>query len=141
MADFDPSNLDLSDLDDDQIHQLMQLGVIPEEQEGLQNQMNVAQKLRDRGPPKGQTVGPDGIYVAANPLEHLAYAMQGIKAGKDLEKLRDQQQGLLNQQVDARQIYADALRGRKRVGKGPHSFTVGKPPMQDIPVDPIGTGY
>lgn len=126
---------DFTNLTDDQIQQLIQLGVIPDEQTDLQKQMDQADALRYASAPEGRYVR-GGLYVAASPLEHIARAAQGIKAGRDLDRLRDQQQSLLQQQVSGRQAFLDALRGRTRVGKGAHSFTVGEPPMQDFTLDP-----
>lgn len=125
---------DLSNLSDEQIQQLMQLGIIPDEQNELQKQMEQAQSLKTAAAPQGATVR-NGIYVAASPLEHIARVAQGIKASKELDKLRDQQQSLLQDQVSGRQSYFDAIRGRTRVGKGPHSFTIGQPQMQDFTLD------
>lgn len=124
---------DLDNLTEEQLQQLMQLGAIPDEQSSLEDQIKQAQMIRNRRAPSGTDTGR--VYVAASPLEHLAYALQGIKAGKDLEKLRGEQQSLLKQQTSGRQAYIEALLGRLRMGRGPHSFSVRGPRMQDVPVD------
>lgn len=126
---------DFTDLTDEQIQQLIALGIIPEEQESLQKQMDQAQALRDAQAPQG-SYSRGGIYVAASPLEHIARVAQGIKAGRDLQKMYERQQELFGQQVSGRQSYFDAIRGRTRVGKGPYSYTVGRPTMQDFKLDP-----
>ncbi len=126
---------DFENLDDDQIQQLMELGIIPDQSNVLQSQIEQAQKLRNAEGPQGQTVR-SGIYVAASPLEHIARVMQGMKAQKDLDRLYGEQQGLFSQQVQGRQAFVDALRGRDRLGKGRHSFTMGRPSMQDVTLDP-----
>lgn len=126
---------DFENLDDDQIQQLIALGVIPDQQNDLKKQMDQAQALRYAEAPQG-SYSRGGIYVAASPLEHMARVMQGIKAGKDLEKLRDQQQSVLQNQVEGRQSFLDALRNRTRVGRGAHSYTIGQPQMQDFKLDP-----
>lgn len=133
MEDYPLSDIDLQGLSEDQIQELMALGIIPDQQASLQGQIDTAQALRDRQGPQGTYTGR--VYVAASPLEHLAHAMQGIKAGRQIKDLRAQQQELLAQQIRGRGTYVDALRGRKRVGSGPHSFTVGPPPMKDVDVD------
>lgn len=102
MEDFDFSNLSEED-----IQQLMELGIIPDQMQGLQTQMESAQKLRDRRAPQGTDTGR--VYVAASPLEHAAYAMQGIKAGKDLDRLRAQQQALLEKQVSGRSRFFNSM--------------------------------
>jgi hypothetical protein len=126
---------DFENLDDDQIQQLIQLGIIPDENAQLQQQIEQAQALRNGEAPKGRFVR-DGIYVAASPLEHIARAAQGIKAQHDLKNLYQQQQDLFGQQVAGRQAYFDALRDRTRVGRGRHSYTIGQPKMQDFQLDP-----
>lgn len=100
---------DFSDLTDEDIQALMELGVIPEQSQGLQSQMEQAQYLRNRKGPQGTDTGR--VYVAANPLEHLAHALTGIKAGKELDRLRGEQQDLLSQQVAGRKLFFDKLRG------------------------------
>lgn len=126
---------DLENLSDDQVQQLIALGIIPDEQNALQQQIEQAQALRDAQAPQG-SYSRSGIYVAASPLEHIARAAQGIKAQHDLKKLYEQQQGLFGEQVAGRQTYLDALRNRTRVGKGAHSFTIGQPKMQEFTLDP-----
>lgn len=126
---------DLENLSDDQIQQLISLGVIPEQQDALQQQIKQAESLRDAQAPQG-SYSRGGIYVAASPLEHIARVMQGLKAKNDLKGLYQQQQDQFGQQVQGRQAFLDALRNRTRVGKGPHSYTVGQPKMQNFTLDP-----
>lgn len=126
---------DFENLTDDQIQQLIALGVIPEEQDVLQQQIKQAQALRNADAPQG-SYSRGGVYVAASPLEHIARVAQGIKAQSDLKNLYQQQQDQFGQQVEARQTFLDALRNRDRVGKGRHSYTIGQPKMQDFTLDP-----
>jgi hypothetical protein len=124
---------DLDNLSEEDLQKLLQLGVIPDEQSSLDDQMKQAQMIRNRQAPRGTDTGR--VYVAASPLEHIAYAMQGIKAGRDMDKLRDQQQSLLQQQISGRQSYMDALLGRLRGGQGKHSFSIKRPEMANVPFD------
>jgi len=98
---------DFSNLSEEDIAQLMELGILPDQLEELQSQMQSAQKLRDRRAPQGYDTGR--MYVAASPLEHAAYAMQGIKAGKDLDRMRAEQQALLKKQVAGRSNYFNSM--------------------------------
>jgi uncharacterized protein with von Willebrand factor type A (vWA) domain len=111
-------------LNDEDIQQLMALGIIPEQMEGLKSQMQTAQSLRDRGPPKGTDTGR--VYVAANPLEHLAYALEGMKAGKEIDRSRAEQQKLLAEQIRGRGKYFNRMNDIS-----PVQTTVG--PMQEPP--------
>lgn len=126
---------DFENLDDDQIQQLIALGIIPDEENQLQQQIEQAKALRNAEAPSGRYVR-GGIYVAASPLEHIARAAQGIKAQHDLKDLYQRQQDLFGQQVQGRQSYFDALRNRLRVGKGSHSYTIPNGPLEDISLDP-----
>lgn len=96
---------DFEGLSDEDIQALMELGVIPDQQKSLDSQIEIAQALKDRKAPRGQTVGPSGVYVAASPLEHAAYAAQGIMAGRDMKKARLEQQSLLAKQIKGRSKY------------------------------------
>lgn len=98
---------DLNNLSEDDIQQLMQLGVAPDQLDMLKTQMESAQKLRDRKAPQGYDTGR--VYVAASPLEHLAYAMQGIKAGKEIDRDRAAQQKILAQQVRGRSTFFNKM--------------------------------
>jgi len=106
---------DFENLDPEVIQQLMELGIIDPQMESLQGQIKTAQDIRGRGAPKGTDTGR--VYVAANPLEHLAYALNGIKAGKDIDKARIEQQKLLADQVRGRKSFFDEYR-RKPVVPG-----------------------
>lgn len=92
-------------LSDEDIQALMELGVIPDQQKGLDEQIATAQSIKDRKSPQGRTVGPSGVYVASSPLEHAVYAAQGIMAGRDMDKRRKEQQDLLIKQIKGRSKY------------------------------------
>lgn len=125
---------DLDNLSEEDLQKLISLGVIPDEQSSLEDQIKQAQMVRNRQGPEGTYTR--GMYVAASPLEHIARAMEGIKAGRDLKDLRSQQQGLLQQQNEGRMSYMVALLGRLRMGRGKHSYSMPNPRMADVPVDP-----
>lgn len=95
----------------EELQQLMELGVIPSKMDALKDQMGLAEALRYGEGPQGRDSGR--VYTAANPLEHLVHAANGIKAGKDLEDLRTKQNSLLDKQVQGRSAFINALR-RKR---------------------------
>lgn len=108
-SNLDLSSLDADNLSDEDIQQLVALGIIPDQQKDLDSQMATAQAIRDKGAPQGQ-YSRGGVYTAASPLEHIAYAAQGIKAGHDLNKLRGEQQKLLAQQIRGRSKYFNKFR-------------------------------
>lgn len=99
------------DLSDADLEQLMALGIIPDKQSGLQDQLTQAQKLRYGSMPEMRGEG-GRIQTAANPLEFLTAGVQGYRAGKDIDKLRKEQADLLKQQTQARKLFFDRLRGR-----------------------------
>lgn len=120
---------DFENLTEEDIQQLMELGILPDQLQSLQSQIDTAQALRDREAPRGQRVGPSGVYVAASPLEHLSYALQGIKAGKDIDRLRQDQQRILAEQVRGRSRYFGKLNDT------PYN-RANKQFMQGVQVDP-----
>lgn len=115
---------DFEGLDDETLQQLMELGIIPEQLDQLKQQMAQSQKIRDRGAPKGTDTGR--VYVAASPLEHAAYAMQGIKAGKDMDRDRLAQQKLLADQIRGRSAYFNKMNQIQPVS--PSVMRQGPPP-------------
>lgn len=98
------------DLSEEDLQQLMALGIIPDQQSGLQDQLAQAQKLRYGSMPGMRGEG-GRVQTAANPLEFLVAGVQGYKAGKDITKLRKEQQDLLKQQAEARKLFFKRLRG------------------------------
>ncbi len=98
----------LADLTEDEISQLMELGVIPEEQKSLAEQLFQARELRYGQGPQGIDSGR--IFTAANPLEHAVHAYQGIKAGRQIDELLKKQQENLLKQTEGRSAFLKALR-------------------------------
>lgn len=95
----------MDELSDEQIQQLMDLGIIPDKQDILLDQIKQAQSLR-YGSKAPEMRGQAGGYsTAASPLEFLAYTLQGRQANKELEQLRAKQEELLKQQASGRKDY------------------------------------
>lgn len=107
MDDF----LDLEGLSEEELQQLMDLGVLDDQGNLLGEQLAQAQAVRNSPGPEGRDSGR--VYTAASPIEHAVHAWQGIKAGKDIEKIGQQQQGLLAEQGAGRKTFLDALRRKK----------------------------
>lgn len=103
MNDF----LNVEDLSEEDIDAILGLGTGEDQAAQLEQQLAVAQGIRGRSGPEGRGYG--GIYTAASPLEHAAYAWQGIQAGKDAEKLNAEQDALMQQQTDARRRFFEAM--------------------------------
>jgi small-conductance mechanosensitive channel len=85
----------------------MEMGVIPQQQDELASQMKQAQALRSRQAPQGREVG--NVYVAANPLEHLASGIERYKAGKQVKELQAQSADLMGKQTKGRRAFLEAL--------------------------------
>lgn len=105
---------DFSDLSEEQIQQLMDLGIIDDEQSILDKQLKTANSVRYSAGPEMRSNGR--VSTAANPLEFAVHAYQGYKAGKDADAIAKQQQELLKRQVEARAAYTKNLYGRSNPG-------------------------
>src|SRR5688572_19776481 len=99
----------LDDMSDEEIQQLIALGIIPDQQSDIKDQMKLAEQLRYNNSPEMRH--GSRVSTAAHPLEFIASAIQGIKAQKQLEDLRKQQGSLLDEQVKGRSNFFKALRG------------------------------
>lgn len=121
--------MDLDNISEEELKMLMELGVIPEEQALLQDQMNEALQLRSRAGPEGREAGR--VYTAANPLEHIGEFMQKRNAGKELEGLRTQQGGLLDKQAEQRAKFYQMLRGQRPGATPPASTKFGPQPYTE----------
>jgi hypothetical protein len=95
------------EVSDEELQQLMALGIIPDQQSNIKEQMAQANALRQNKP---EMRGNGRVMVAANPLEFLGQGIQNYKAGKDLKELKKQQDALLQQQVAGRGAFYKALR-------------------------------
>lgn len=119
--------LNIEDLDQESIDAILGLGTADQRSKSLEEQMLQAQSLRNARGPQGRGYG--GIYTAANPLEHVVHAAQGIKAGKDMDRIQEEQQALMREQTEGRKKFLDALirqRGMAQpmpqTGYGPQPF-------------------
>jgi hypothetical protein len=99
------------EMSDEELQQLIALGVIPDKQGALDKQMSIAEQLRYHNKPEMR--GNGRVQTAANPLEFLVSGLEGRKAGKELDALRKQQDELLKQQVGGRTTFFKNLRRRK----------------------------
>ena len=99
--------MDELNLTPEMLQQLIALGAIPEENATFQAQMAQGQGQMQTPGAEGMRVG--GTYVAANPLEHLAVALQRGMGGRAVNQGREGIQANLAKQTAGRGGYADAL--------------------------------
>jgi hypothetical protein len=111
----------LEGLSEEEIQQLMELGVIPSEQDALAQRLAEATAIRKSEGPQGRNSGR--VYTAASPIEHAVHAFEGIQARKDIDSLTKKQQDLLDKQVAGRGQFLRAMYGKK-------------PPIPMAPIDP-----
>ncbi len=96
-------------IDEETLAQLMELGVLDDQGNILDQQIQQASALRGSPGPQGRQAG--NFYMAANPLEHAAHALQGYKAQNDMEEMRKAQQEMLTKQTEGRKKFAEQLLG------------------------------
>lgn len=111
MAFLAPNDMS-GEMSEEEIQQLIALGIIPDKQSDIKDQIAQAQALRQKVP---EMRGNGRVQVAANPLEFLGQGIQNYKAGKTIEDLRKKQEELLQQQVAGRGKFFQALRRRSPV--------------------------
>lgn len=119
MAFLKPEDQDFSD---EELQQLMELGIIPDQQSMMQDQMRMAEKLRYGSMPEMRQGGR--VQTAANPLEFLAAGLQGHKAGKQIEELKRKQDEMLQKQVSGRKLFYKGLR-QPGIQQEPQPYTDG----------------
>lgn len=83
------------DMSYEDLQSLAALGVSDEKLYELRRQMERADAIRGQQGPQGATAG--GIYVAANPLQHLAHGINQYRAGKDYKTAKEAIPGTLDQ--------------------------------------------
>jgi hypothetical protein len=110
----------MDDLTPEQLQQLIELGVIPDEQQMLMKQMQSAQQLRDTPIPKGGMAGR--VYVA-DPLGAVAAGVDRYQGHKQMQGLDQKYGATLDKQTAARSKYAQMIQQLRQ-------------PTQ--PVDPMG---
>lgn len=108
MAFLTPEGL-TDEMTSEELQQLMALGVIPDQQSSIEQQLKTAQALRDKVP---QMRHGYRVSTAAHPLEFIVQGIEGYRAKKDMEELRKKEEGLLQQQIDGRRLFYEALRRR-----------------------------
>lgn len=101
----------LEGMSEEEIQKLMELGVIPKQQDALAQQLAQATAVRNSPGPQGRDSGR--VYTAASPLEHIAHVAQSIKAGKDMERIGKQQQASMEDQVRGRSQFLKMMYGKK----------------------------
>lgn len=97
-------------LTEEQLQQLIELGVIDEQQGFLGEQAAQANAIRNQAGPQMQ--GNGRVMTAANPLEFLGQGIQKFQAGKDLEEIGKKRQGNIDKRLTGRQALLDAIRNR-----------------------------
>lgn len=101
-------------LSEEQLQQLIELGVIPDQQDALSEQYMQANAVRNSAGPEVR--GNGRVMVAANPLEFLASGVQKYQAGKDIQEIGKKREDLMDKQTAARKALLDALRGSGQAG-------------------------
>lgn len=96
----------MDDLSPEVLQQLIELGVIPEEQAQLLKQMQSAQQLRDTPIPKGGMAGR--VYVA-DPLGSMAAGVDRYMGNKQMNKLSGEYDQTMDKQTAARTKYAQMI--------------------------------
>ena len=104
---MDPS--DLENLDEEQLQQLMELGLIPDKQSALDRQYKFADALRGTALPEGR--GNGRVYTASNPLETVGALMKQYAGMKQAKGLEQQQADLLKQQAQGRNLFLQKYLG------------------------------
>lgn len=111
----------MGDMTDEELDELVGLGVIGDDIAENIRQRRVAEELRYRAGPEGRQAGR--TYVAANPMEHIGEAMQKYTAHKDMRRLDEERKVLGVDQTTGRRTFWDLLRrkkpGMRELGPGP----------------------
>ena len=97
----------MDDLTPEQLEQLIALGIIPDEQAGLNQQMDQANQLRNTPIPKGGMAGR--VYVG-DPFGALAAGFDRYQGNKQIKQIQGQQKDLMDKQMQARMAYVNLLR-------------------------------
>ena len=107
----------------DQVDELMELGVLSGEQEGIiPRQQQYAEELRGTRSPRGRSYG--GVYESAHPLEFLGAGLQQAAGHFGEYKARKRQEDILAEQAKRRAGY---LRGMSSP-QAPSPMSMGPPP-------------
>jgi hypothetical protein len=109
---IDEEEFDLAGMSEEELQQLISLGVIDEQMAENARQMALQEGLRYQSAPEGRQAGR--VYVAANPLEHIGKGLEQYNAQKRMKELEAQRGGLQEQQTSGRGTYWDLLRGKRK---------------------------
>lgn len=101
------SDMSIEDITPEQLELLKRLGIIPEELEDIQLQLEQANLLRNAAGPEGRDSGR--VYTAANPLEHIGSLMQKYNANKQATGLEAKRSGLVGEMGKGRSAALDSL--------------------------------
>ena len=104
---MDPS--DLENLSPEQLKQLMELGIIPDELSALDRQYKSADALRGTAMPEGRDSGR--VYTAANPMEAVGSLMKQYAGNRDVKKIEGKQDALLQKQLEGRNLFMNKQLG------------------------------
>jgi len=83
---------------------------------GMDRQLEHAQALRDKEGPKGMHTR--SMYVAANPLSHIASAVEKYRAKKDIKRLGEDEKGYIKQIASYLRDKPEAVEEDPEVGLG-----------------------
>lgn len=120
----------------EQLQALIELGIMPEELAGLDEQLAQADALRGTPMPEGQMAGR--VFVAPNPLQYLAAGMDRYRGARDAKELRGQRKELLGKTTNSRMAYAQALMDALRGGGGAQAPAQPMQPQQPPSAMPPG---
>ena len=99
-----------SSQDDLLLDYMMEMGLLAPEEEKIARQRGMVDQLRARPTPEGRQVGR--VYVAANPLEHLA----GV-AGQGLASWKENKADVASEDLQGRRVKGIAeIRRRRGLG-------------------------
>lgn len=108
--DYTNAGIDVTGMTQEEIDQLIALGIIPAQITQGEADIERAQLLQDTPTPQGRTVR--NIYTAANPLEHIGAGMQRYRGQQDEARVRETIDKLRQQQTAGRGAFYDAYANR-----------------------------
>lgn len=130
------ADLGVNELSDEELNQLIALGVIPEQQAELVRQAQQASALRRTPMPGMRQAG--NVAVAANPLEFLGAGLQQYAGQRREKELEGKLDDLRKQQLQARQLFANRMMDTQyRRASQPFMQGVGNP-EDNVPMPNMG---
>jgi len=104
---MDPTQLQQLGLTEDQIAQLMQLGVLQEEKGITSKELEMAQQLRQTPGPRGRYSGRS--FIAPNPMEYLGRGIDRIRGSYESQQATERMRENAQKQASLRQQFLQAL--------------------------------